>query len=78
MKRIEVLTNFKHGSASYWQGEVRHVSPEDAGYFCGLGWAKDLGGEIPTGILDTTEKTLDVHGSKHAAKAATVGAKKHG
>lgn len=73
MKRIEVLQTFKHGGQTFHAGEIRMVSPEDAGYFCGLGWAKAEG--LATGVADTSEKTLDVHKSYIGQKATNLGEK---
>jgi hypothetical protein len=72
MKRIEILQTFKHGGQTFHAGEVRLVSPEDAGYFCGLGWAKAEG--IATGTPDTSEKTLEVQNVTfgHAAQSPGV------
>lgn len=67
-KRIEMLTDVKD-APGYFKGEIRHVSPETAGYFCGLGWARDVTGEISTGEPDRTEKTLSVDAGKHGHAA---------
>ncbi len=40
MKRIEILKTFLHGQQKFHAGEVRYVDEANAGYFCGLGWAK--------------------------------------
>lgn len=73
MKVIHVLQLFKHGGQTYYAGEVRHVSPEDAGYFCGLGWAKSDGHE--TGEPDLTPKTLEVQPGQHGHAATDLGVK---
>lgn len=73
MKRIEMLTDVKDPSGLFRKGEIRVVEPEQAGYFCGLGWAKDLGGELATGTPDTSPKTLEVQNGKHASKVSTPG-----
>lgn len=73
MKRIEILQRFKHGGQTFYPGELRFVTPEDAGYFCGLGWAKADG--IVTGELDTTPKSLEVHHSTLGVKSPKVGVK---
>lgn len=69
-KRIEMLTDVKD-APGYFKGEVRIVSVETAGYFCGLGWAKDIDGQIPTAETDTEDKTLAVDAGKHGHAAAT-------
>lgn len=70
MKRIEILTDVKD-DGGYFKGEIRMVTPEKAGYLCGLGWARDVSGEIATGIADTTPKTLEVQDLKvgHSAES---------
>lgn len=67
MKRIEMLTDVKD-PPGYVKGEIRVVSPETAGYFCGLGWARDVTGEIKTGAPDTSDKTLNVQSVRHVTK----------
>lgn len=68
-KRIEVLENFSHGGHTYYGGEVRFVSEEDAQVACGAGWAKDLDGVIATGERDPTAKRLEIQplSQDHAA-----------
>jgi hypothetical protein len=73
MKRIEVIQTFKHDSQTFHAGEIRVVTPEAAGYFCGLGWAKADG--LTTGAADTSEKTLDVQKSYIGQSASTLGVK---
>ena len=73
MKKIEVLTRFKHAGQTFYAGELRFVTPEEAGYFCGLGWAKADG--IRSGTPDTSPKTLEVHNSTLGVKSPTVGVK---
>lgn len=73
MTRIEVIQTFKHGGQTFHAGEVRLVSPEDAGYFCGLGWAKSDG--LATGSPDTSPKTLEVQNGKHGHGAENPGVK---
>jgi len=76
MKRIEVLTNFKD-EGQFYKGEVRVVTPEKAGYYCGLGWAKDVsdGDQVATGTPDLSPKKLEVESARHASKTAIVGGK---
>jgi hypothetical protein len=73
MKRIEILTDVKDAGERYYKGEQRMVTPEKAGYFCGLGWARDVSGEIETGAPDTSEKQLDVHSVRHVIASTKVG-----
>jgi len=73
MKRIEVLQTFKHDGQTFHASEVRLVSPEDADYFCGLGWAKAEG--LSTGPPDTSEKTLEVQNSALGQSATNLGVK---
>jgi hypothetical protein len=72
MKRIEILTDVKD-DGGYYKGEVRMVTPEKAGYLCGVGWARDVSGEIPTLQPDLTEKTLSVQSAQHLTKPTKVG-----
>ena len=72
MKRIEILTDVKD-DGGYYKGEIRMVTPEKAGYLCGVGWARDLSGELPTGTPDLTEKTLAVQNAKHQHKPTKAG-----
>lgn len=74
MNRIEMLTDVKDPSGLYRKGEIRVVEPEQAGYFCGLGWARDLGGQLATADADTSPKTLEVQDGKHASNVSTPGA----
>ena len=73
MKRIQMLNDVKDTDGVYLKGEVRLVTPEKCGYFCGVGWAKDLTGEVPTAELDTSPKELVVSSAKNGTKAAKVG-----
>lgn len=72
MKLIEMLTDVKH-DGSYYKGEVRAVTPELAGYFVGLGWARYPG--EPVAEADTAPVTLEIQNGKHGHGAANVGAK---
>jgi hypothetical protein len=72
MKRIEILTDVKD-DGGYYKGEIRHVTPEKAGYLCGVGWARDLSGELPTGTPDLTDKTLSVQNATHLNKPTKAG-----
>ena len=72
MKRIEMLTAVKDPDGLFLKGEIRLVTPERAGYFCGLGWAKDLGGELATGTPDTSPVTLEVHNGTVGHSAPNV------
>lgn len=47
--RVEMLELVKHDGQIFEAGEVRVVSDALGGYFCELGWAKDLDGQYPTG-----------------------------
>jgi len=72
MKRIEMLTTVKEPDGTFLKGEIRLVTPERAGYFCGLGWAKDLGGELATATPDTSPVTLDVQNGTLGHSAPNV------
>ena len=73
MTKIEVLQKFKHAGQVFYPGESRFVTPEDAGFFCGLGWARADG--LVTGQPDTAPKTLEVHNSTLGQAATDVGVK---
>lgn len=75
MKRIHILNEFTHGGRRYYAGDQLTVSPEDAGYFCGVGWATDLSGELPVVKPTKTDKELKVQDGKHGVKATSPGAK---
>lgn len=74
MKRIEMLTDVRD-DGGYIKGEIRIVTPEKAGYFCGLGWARDLSNEIATGKQDLSDKKLDVQSVQNASKTSKIGVK---
>jgi hypothetical protein len=74
MPRIEILTDIKD-DGGYFKGEIRVVSPEKAGYLCGLGWARALDNSFPTGTPDTAPKKLNVADGKHAIKPSPPGVK---
>lgn len=44
---IKILETFLH-EGRYEEGETRKVAPSLAAYFCKLGWAEDVDGNIPT------------------------------
>lgn len=62
MKLISVIAEFKHGHDTFYVGEKRYVSDEDATYFCKHGWA--TADSVVTGTPDTSAKTLNVQDSK--------------
>jgi hypothetical protein len=75
MVRIEILMDFKD-DGPYYKDEIRRVTREKAGYFCGLGWARALDdAEIKTGTPDTTPKKLTVPDGKHTTKPSNPGVK---
>lgn len=73
MKRIEMLADVKGADGTFRKGEIRLVEPETAGLFCAHGWAKDLGGEVPTGTPDTSPKTLAIDHSTIGQAAQSPG-----
>jgi hypothetical protein len=72
MKRIQILTNFRSGGVSYYQGELRVVTAEQAGHFCACGWAKDADGELATGVPDISPKQLTVADGVHGNETEGV------
>lgn len=66
MKAILVLEDFVAGGRNYYAHERRLVSEQDAGLFCGNGWARDLSDPLaqhtaPARSSPPEEITLDVH-----------------
>jgi hypothetical protein len=74
MVRIEMLTDVKD-PPGYLKGEVRMVSPETAGYLCGLGWARALDGKLQTGKPDLSPKRLTLADGTHSHKPSNPGVK---
>lgn len=72
MKRIHILTKFRSGGVSYYPGELRVVTPEQAGHFCACGWAKDADGELETGSPDLSPKQLTVTDGVHGNETQGV------
>lgn len=72
MKTIDMLTDVRDPSGSYFKGERRIVLPEIAYYFCAQGWARDVSGEIATGEPDTSPKTLEVQNGSVGHTATTL------
>jgi len=70
MITIEILRNIKHDGQQFHAGEIRIVTDQLGGYFCGNGWAREKGGEVMP--ADTTPKTLSVKSVTHGHKAATA------
>lgn len=66
---IEVLTSFTSKGREFIANERRFVSANDGARWCGLGWARDLTGEVPTGEVDTSPKRLEIEGARHASTA---------
>jgi len=72
MKKIEVLQTFKHGSQTFYAGELRLVCVSDAALFCGAGWARADG--LITGEPNQSPQVLDVHNSTIGQRATNLGA----
>jgi len=53
--KVEFLTKFKHDGQTYEAGDTKTVAGEFGGYVCGLGWARDLSGQVETGEANTSE-----------------------
>lgn len=79
--RIEVLERFSIDGLLYLgpipelsdEGETRFVPEEVAKTACGAGWARDLDGNIPTGLRDPSAKQLVVKPIKHEHGAKKAG-----
>lgn len=72
--RIYIRETFSDDGQRYIKSEVRLVSHEKAGYFCGLGWAqavKEDGSMQPPVPADLTEKTLEVQNGVHVASSTS-------
>lgn len=75
MKRIEVLCTFKDGSDVFHAGETRFVPEGKAGYFCGLGWARDIDGLVATGEAKPADVKLDIQSGKAGHAVTKLGDK---
>ena len=73
MKKIQMLMDVRD-PPGYLKDEIRIVSEATCGYFCGLGWARDVSGEVSTLEPDTSPKTIEVHTGElgQSAKSPTV------
>ena len=70
---IAPLHDFQDAGQQFYAGERRSVTAEQAGYYCGVGWAKDASdGSLPTGSPDLSEKTLEVQSGKHTTAARQI------
>lgn len=59
---IHIDSTFLHEGVRYVAGEIRVVSPELAGYACGLGWASPAEAPMSTPKAEgATATDLDVH-----------------
>jgi hypothetical protein len=56
--KIELLEKVKHDGTTYEAEEVRVVPDAIGEYFCKNGWAKDLDGNVETGVRDTTARKV--------------------
>lgn len=59
--KIEVTepTGFLWQGERFASGDVRVVSNEMGAQVCGLGWARDVDGKVPTGTRDLAPKIID-------------------
>ena len=76
MKFIAPVVDFNHNHQQYFVGEIRKVDDGLAGYFCGVGWAKDEVGR--SGAPDLSEKTLKIDNISHKSSAPSIGVNDHG
>jgi hypothetical protein len=70
--KIEILQDFRHGPRQYYAGDHITVPDADGGLFCGVGWARDLAGEVETAEPDTAPKTLEVDSGSHKTTSPEV------
>ena len=73
--RVEILKEFKHGTETYYLGEVIVFPPEDTTgeYFCRAGWAEDLDGIVPTASPSTTDIILEIQPSIQLQQNSDLG-----
>lgn len=64
-KWIDIAKDFKSSGDDYYKGERIFESEEKALRWIKAGWAKDVSGELPTGVPDTAPKTLEVQSGVH-------------
>ena len=72
--KVEILEKeIKHGGPNgleiFAEGEIRVVPDHVGEYFCRLGWAKDVDGNVETGERDTSRKELFVEKPAAGQKA---------
>jgi hypothetical protein len=67
--KVEILQNFRDEGQQYTASEIRVVSEQKGGYFCGVGWARDISGAVATGAPDLSNKSLDVKNARHSQKS---------
>lgn len=74
MKRVDIISSFKHNGVSYYEGELRRVvSEEDFGYFIGQGWALDADDPNAKPVArDLSEKKLTIQGASHRQKTTKL------
>jgi len=62
--RIEVTEpgGFQDDGTSFHFGDVVTVQPEKGGYYCSMGWAKDVDGQVATGARNTGPAMLQTFG----------------
>ena len=70
--KIEMLEKVMHGRDVFEAGETRVVDDDLGAYFCGLGWAKDTAGRVPTGERNTQAVTLTPDSVAHKTRAGGV------
>jgi len=73
--KIEILTEFKHGTETYFPGEVIVFPDGDntGEYFCRAGWGKDVDGVIPTATPSLNDVVLEVQPIDQIQANSTLG-----
>ena len=69
--KVEFLTRFKHDGQTYEAGDTKTVDEDFGAYVCGVGWAKDLAGQVKSGdrnISKSVELSVDNVKSKTTAR----------
>lgn len=72
--RVEITEKkLKDAGYSLVEGDTITVPDEVGAYWCGLGWAKDVDGKVPTGERIVTGARLEVQNVKHKMTTTDVG-----
>jgi hypothetical protein len=73
LMKIEILTTFLDGRDRFEAGDIRTVSDADGARFVAAGWAKDMSGEIASGVAAEGATDLAIDNASHD-QSAKIGA----